>query len=456
MPRAIPCLIVLLSALTTAALAAGHEEGRRYMEQHGYQGPATCETCHPGTAREFLQTVHWKHASRVTNVENLPPGEYGMKNRAYTMCNANEIVNSLREVPPNEQGKTKFTGCDSCHPGDQLSKPGDTGPAAEASIDCLLCHASKYDFSKRTVSKDEKGRPVMSQDRSLETALSVGRPGVKNCMTCHEASGGGLLVKRGFAFTAEYDVHAAKGMVCVDCHKGKKHKLPTGYDPNNWANDDNMRISCADLSCHGSKPHKDDDYNRHAARIACQTCHILRTGGSFAKDFVVWQKTSTGFYEPSTLMKEANENTPVYAWYNRTVRNTPHFIGPKGVRGDKASKIYPFKVFQGRAYFDKKTDRLMVMDFSIPMANGDTLAGVRSAAKTLGIASYTPVPGWQTVYFGNNHLVSRSKALSCENCHAPNGLIRFAELGYSSREIKRLTSPEIYFNKLLHKQKEEW
>jgi hypothetical protein len=440
----------------TAAMAGPHEAGRKYIEQNGYQGPVTCEKCHPGTARDFLKTVHWKHASKVTNVDNVSPNEeYGMKNRHYTMCNANEIVNMLKETPQNEAGKTKFTGCDSCHPGDQISKPGDTGPAAEASIDCLLCHSSEYDFSKRKVFKDDKGRPVMGQDRSTKAAMAVAKPNVKNCMVCHEASGGGVLVKRGFAFTADLDAHAAKGMVCVDCHKAKNHKFPTGYDPNNWANDDNMRVSCADVSCHGAKPHKDETYNKHMARIACQTCHIVRSGGSYAKDFVTWTKLANGFYEPATLMKEAYENMPIYAWYNKTVANTPTFIGPKGSRKDPTSKIYPFKLFQGKAYFDKKTGKLLVMDFSIPMANGDSLGGVKAAAKTLGLKEYKPVPGWQTIYFGNNHLVTRAKALTCENCHALNGILRFKELGYSAKEVEKLTSPELYFNKALEKQHHE-
>lgn len=96
------------------------------------------------------------------------------------------------------------------------------------------------------------------------------------------------------------------------------------------------------------------------------------------------------------------------------------------------------------------------MDFAPPMANGDTLAGVASAAKILGIKEYEPVPGWQTIYFGSNHQVApKGKALSCTTCHVPNGLLNFKELGYSNEEIIKLTKPELYFEKLLKKQ-EEW
>ena len=123
---------------------------------------------------------------------------------------------------------------------------------------------------------------------------------------------------------------------------------------------------------------------------------------------------------------------------------------------DKESRIYPFKLYEGKAYFDRKTGQLLSMDFAPPMATGDTLSGVASAAKTLGIREYDPVPGWQTVYFGSNHLVTKEKALSCSNCHARNGVLDFRALGYSEKEIRRLTSAGIYFDKMAERQKEEW
>lgn len=451
----ISALVVVIGVMTVAFAGAGEHPGKEYIQKNGYKGPATCEECHAGKAKEFIGTVHWTHASKVDHVDGIKPDELvGMKNRIYTMCNGNDIVNNLKEIPPNAQGKTKFTGCNTCHPGDHASDVGSTGPAAEAAIDCLLCHSTKYDFSKRKPIKKQDGSIIMGQDRSVEAATHLGRATNKTCMTCHESAGGGVLVKRGFAMTADADVHAAKKMVCIDCHIVKNHKIPTGFDPNNWAHD-GVRVSCVG-QCHTEKPHKDAEINTHTSKIACQTCHIPKTGGAIAKDFTKWEKMDNGFWEPSTLKKEVNETMPVYAWYNQTVANRPDFIGPKGSRTDGKSKIYPFKVFQGKAYFNKKNGELLSMDFAPPMANGDTLAGVASAAKILGIKDYQAVPGWQTIYFGSNHQVAvKSKALSCTNCHTPNGVLNFKELGYSNEEISKLTKPELYFEKLLKKQ-EEW
>lgn len=448
-------VLTLIGSLAGAigGFAAAEHPGKAYMLKNGYEGPQTCEVCHSGKAKEFLGTVHWTHASKVDHVDGIKPDEeVGMKNRIYTMCNGNDIVNNLKEIPPNDKGKTKYSGCNTCHPGD--GAVGSTGPAAEAAIDCLLCHSTKYDFSKRKPVKREDGVVVIGQDRSVEAATNLGRPTNKTCMTCHESAGGGVYVKRGFAMTAAADVHAAKKMVCIDCHVVKNHKIPTGFDPNNWAHD-GVRISCAG-KCHTEKPHKDPEIDRHSAKIACQTCHIPKTGGAFAKDFTKWEKLDNGFWEPSTLKKEVNETTPVYAWYNNTVANRPDFIGPKGSRTDGKSKIHPFKIFQGKAYFNKKNGELLSMDFAAPSATGDTLAGVASAAKILGIKDYEPVPGWQTIYFGSNHQVApKGKALSCASCHAPNGVLNFKELGYSNAEIIKLTNPEIYFERVLEKQ-EEW
>ena len=434
--------------LASSARAAEHE-GAAYIRENGYQGPRTCENCHPGAASKFLDTVHWKHASKVPNVEGVDQSkEWGMKNRAYTFCNANDIVNNLKEIPANEKGKTKLTGCNTCHPGTHVNGVGSTGPDAEQAIDCLICHSSAYDYSKRKAYKTADGSVVMGQDRSVEAAASVGKPGVKNCMTCHEAAGGGPLIKRGFAFDAEHDVHAAKGMVCVDCHKAKDHRIPTGFDPNNWAND-GVRLACTD--CHDEKPHHEPAYNLHTASLACQTCHIPTTGGAVAKDFTRWTKQETGFWEPSTIKRGPNASKPVYAWASGVVTNSPHFIGPKGKRGDGKSKIYPFKVYEGRAYYDQKTGQLLLMDFAQPTATGDTLAGVASAARTLGLKDVKPVPGWQTIYFANSHLVTREKALTCDQCHSGSGVMDFERLGYPKAEVEKrnLRSASLWFDRQL-------
>ena len=461
--RLLPALLLALFAAAPAAATEARptveHSGNDYIKQNGYAGPKTCEECHAGAAKAVTQTVHWTHDSKVTNVDGLDPAKkHGMNNRIYTFCNGNDIVNAVKETAANEQGKVKLGGCNTCHPGDVVNGVGSTGPAAEAAVDCLLCHSSRYDFSKRRLQRREDGKIVMGQDRSVEAALAVGKPGVKNCMVCHESAGGGVMYKRGFAFDAEHDAHAAKGMVCADCHKGKDHRIATGVDPNNWAND-GVIVSCA--GCHGEKPHKDPDYDGHVAKIACQTCHIPTAGGVVAKDFTKWTKdAATGWWEPTTINRPPASIRPVHAWFNGRVRNEPHLIGPKGARTDGKSRITPFRVYEGRAWYDRKSGQLLSMDFGPPTGTGDTLAGVASAAKTLGLKAIDPVPGWQTIYFANSHLVTKAKALSCDKCHTASGALDFEALGYPKAEIEKrgLRSASLWFDKLQVKEakKAEW
>jgi hypothetical protein len=280
-----PAVAPAPKASAATAKSAPEHPGKSFIEQNGYEGPKTCENCHPGKAAEFINTVHWKHRSPAPAVKGVDQKqEYGMYNRVYSFCNGNDVVNKLKETPVGSHtNKTTLSGCNTCHPGNNIYGPESSGKEAEESIDCLVCHSSTYDFSKRKPSKDEQGRVVMLQDRSREAALTVGKPGVKNCMACHEKAGGGALIKRGFDYRPEVDVHAANKMVCVDCHKGKNHKIPTGDDPNNWASDNNERISC--LTCHDAKPHKK---NKHlAARPAISRTpaarirRISRSGSCF-------------------------------------------------------------------------------------------------------------------------------------------------------------------------------
>ena len=173
-----------------------------------------------------------------------------MRNRIYTFCNGNDVVNDLKEIPANAAGKTKFAGCNTCHPGNHLSDVGSTGPAAEQAIDCLICHSSHYDYSKR---KPYKTAGREGGDRAGPQRRGGAGGGQAEREELHDLPRVGWrrpLIKRGFAFDAEHDVHAAKEMACVDCHEAKNHRVPTGFDPNNWAND-GVRLSC--VGCHGRR-----------------------------------------------------------------------------------------------------------------------------------------------------------------------------------------------------------
>ena len=332
--------LALLVVAGTAAQAKEHP-GKAHIEKNGYGGPASCEAqeCHPGSARKFLDTVHWKHASPVTNVDDLDPKkEYGMKNRIYTMCNGNDIVNNLKEIPKNPKtGKMKFTGCNTCHPGNHVSGVGSTGPEAENAIDCLVCHSSTTTYSKRKPFKDAEGQGRHGPGPQRQGGARRREAGREELHGLPRGAGAASSSSAGSPSTREHDVHAAKGMVCVDCHSAKDHKVPTGFDPNSWAND-GVRVACAD--CHSETPHKDDDTTVTSpgsladvpypedGRRGGQGLHAVDPGGG---------RVLRTHHAPHGGERDRAGVRLVQP--DRGER--PEFIGPKGSRGDRQSRIYP-------------------------------------------------------------------------------------------------------------------
>ena len=90
------------------------------------------------------------------------------------------------------------------------------------------------------------------------------------------------------------------------------------------------------------------------------------------------------------------------------------------------------------------------------MSGDCSKAGVASAAKIQGLKDYEPIPGWQRIYFANSHLITKTNALKCADCHSPGGILPFAQLGYSAAEVEKLTSSRMHFEKSLKKQNAEW
>ncbi len=149
----------------------------------------------------------------------------------------------------------------------------------------------------------------------------------------------GSSSKRGFLFTKDNDAHAAKGMVCVDCHKTKRPPDADRLRPEQLGQRRRAALlrRLVTATARTRMPTITATRRGSPARPATSP----RTGGAFAKDFTIWATGTDKFYEPTTLKKEANETTPVYAWYNGTVENIPHFIGPKGSKDDNQEQDIP-------------------------------------------------------------------------------------------------------------------
>ena len=65
--------------------------------------------------------------------------------------------------------------------------------------------------------------------------------------------------KRGTPYSPSWDVHAAAGMSCLDCHATEGHLIAKGtHTSTMMANDlPGVEVSC--LQCHDDPPHADDE-----------------------------------------------------------------------------------------------------------------------------------------------------------------------------------------------------
>jgi hypothetical protein len=246
--------------------------------------------------------------------------------------------------------------------------------------------------------------PTLVQDRSVEAVLSVGRTDEHHCLRCHEHARTGY--KRGTLFRVGYDAHAnvcfpdprltadnpncPEHNTCTACHVTLDydhdgdglldvHKFVRGHlvggdmaaadypppppgDPADPA--DPTHLTC--VQCHNPDqlPQRSADgvhSETHLEKIACETCHITRSGGitysmyghgghiSFGRntegqdtklitlDHMVADEGSTDDIDADF---EAFRLTPVLMWFDGS---TSFLAQSMAVRSSPNAKIVPFK-----------------------------------------------------------------------------------------------------------------
>jgi hypothetical protein len=172
---------------------------------------------------------------------------------------------------------------------------------------------------------------------TLEAAQMVHATTRRSCLNCHAGAAGSDGAKRGDLFRVlandappDLDYHMSPlgaNLTCSDCHNAGGHRL-RGRGLDLRPSDVAERFTCA--HCHGDRPHKDysaaDGSKRdtHAAKVACQTCHIPRYGKAAVGTEVArdWQEP-----HPSSaacagrggwLPREDKDHdlVPSYAWFD--------------------------------------------------------------------------------------------------------------------------------------------
>ena len=425
-------LLTLLGLLFVPGLVwADPPPEHQYIEE--YEGAATCEKCHLGITDEVAHSIHYTWSEKMDHYSPLPA--------SIPKINWLGILNPDLEIPG---------GCGRCHVGGgpMPGTPEAVADEAYEQIDCLVCHAEVYDMGERYPVQDEDGNWTIPGDRSLMAARSAARPTDEACLRCHLNAGGGELFKRGLDFApvadkhaqeSYGDIHAEKGMVCVDCHAAPDH-LTYGFAPTLWSRDrEDDRLACA--SCHTKTPHENALLNGHE-RLDCRACHVRETGGLMTRDWTaepVYDPLKE-LYGPVDELAPANSVNPTFKWHNGQ-RLIPSQEWP-GSYGDLESYIQPFKIFQGTVPINPKNGRPWPLKLGVFYKTGNLEDAIALGAEAAGM-DYSGE--WEPKTFSvplqlSHGIVEADRAATCNECHVPDGRMDFEALGYDAEHIATLQS----------------
>lgn len=462
LPKFMTRVVLLLGlSLASTAVAGNHAD---YVGAGPFKtGPEVtkkCIECHEAETKAYMKSVHWTWAKKQK--VNGKEMEFGKKNAINNFCVA---------VPSN------WPRCTSCHTGYGWKDDKFDFTKAE-NVDCLVCHDTTGTYKKFP---SGAGHPVYPGEKKefpkgkawapvdlVKVAQSVGKPTRAACGSCHFYGGGGDRVKHGDLDgslknpSPEIDIHMGgkKKMTCQDCHQGGKDHAIKGEAASVSVGTGKKIMGCTD--CHKENVHKNAFLNKHAKKIACQTCHIP----AFAKDKPTktwWDWSTAGKDIPAKdiphdkygehLYAKIKGNflwekdvVPTYYWYNGTVdrillgdkidpSKVVKLSAAKGDRKDPNAKLFPFKVMKGKQPYDAGNNTIAVVNTFGPdgyWTKFDWNLAIATGMKAAG-QPYSGKFGWieTSMVWPINHMVApKDKALKCNDCHSEKGRLDWKALGY--------------------------
>ena len=427
-----------------------------------FEGTKTCLTCHLTEAREMHSSVHYQwlgDAGEAVGLGTTWAGKYGGIN---DFCIYPDI-NWIGQLT-NADGLKVDGGCARCHAGLGAKPTAEETPAQLENIDCLLCHSPSY---KRKVAPVNGTFQFVPDEAAmgvsvLQAATNLTKPSKDKCLDCHTKAGGGNNFKRGDIeeahrnATASFDVHLAPksaggaGLECLDCHTASGHRI-AGRGVDLRERDLPDRVECS--RCHTAAPHDDSRLDRHAKRVACQSCHAP-TFAKVAPTDMVRDWSLPGDLNPATKLWEphmtmASHVTPEYRFFDGTsdfyqfgdpaqpaASGRIVMAGPRGSITSPGAKIIPVKHHLGRQPIDPVTRRLLPLKIGTFFSTGDVATAVSEGAKALGW-TYSGHEFAETERFmGIFHEIAPSdEAVACTSCHG-GGRMNFAALGYTPKATR--------------------
>lgn len=179
---------------------------------------------------------------------------------------------------------------------------------SQGEMRCLVCHINPDMATVRKV--DSSSVRIEFKPDTLELHQKLSKPSVQNCTACHQdlkkgfqaqkISASPLNIAGKDSIHRAFDVHAAAGLSCVDCHQSSNHpslatesnsKSPSHLkkDPRkasireflkapshhlNMAGLNKKANSCT--QCHNEDQHAKwlPQHKTHMKKLACTACHI--------------------------------------------------------------------------------------------------------------------------------------------------------------------------------------
>lgn len=424
-----------------------------------------CLTCHTEAAKHVMKTKHWTWEYVDKSGKKL-----GKKNVINNFCTS---------AISNEKD------CMACHAGyGWQDKHFDF--KNEKNVDCLICHDSTMTYRKlpgdaghpvyeRKEFPKDSGKFVEAADLKMIAQL-VAKPSRANCGSCHFYGAGGDGTKHGDLDSSlkkpgKYlDVHMDAGGLnfsCTTCHQTDEHKVSGSryemtavmQDPAHLrgAKGDKDAASCQ--SCHGDKPHQQNpllmgQLNSHTSKLACQTCHIpeYARGGVGTEKLWDWSTATKMGADGKPLATkdsagrravDSKKGTfvwdsyliPEYMWFNGEMNylargdkidpsKTVNVNKPEGTAGAVDSRIWPFKVHQGKQAYDKEFSYLLNVhtageDDTALWHNFDWQKAI-TAGMTSAEMPYSGKYGFVSTEMSwpITHMVApKGDALACAQCH---------------------------------------
>lgn len=417
----------------------------------GEEVTAACLSCHTRAGEQFKQTIHWTWIDPASKGSETLMGKAG-----HSVNNFCISANAMKDK-----------SCLDCHTGWK-------GEAKE--VNCLACHGqiklnwteSFDDYNAFAEAGDEDSKELAAeiQGNIQKAVRSIGLPGRNNCGACHFYGGGGDGVKHGDLDSSmtqpnkALDVHMAaegRNFTCTRCHTTQAHRIagriyatPASTERKSLVQDDlTAKITCE--SCHTAKPHQPGSKaNDHTDKVACQSCHIPEFARvnptKMSWDWSRAGKTKDGrpykekgefgkeiYLSIKGEMKWAKNVKPEYQWFNGSIRgltvkdvidpgSVVKVSWPQGSQEDPNSRIFPFKVHQGKQPYDKIRKTLLA-----PMLSGkdgywttlDWQHANRVGSEALNVPYSGEYDFVETAYvFPTTHMVApKENAVSCSECH---------------------------------------